>query len=45
MIYLKTDEEIEKMAESCFMACGEKASGSAKLLCKEDMMEIYKMAK
>ena len=40
-----TDEEIEKMAESCFRACGEKASGSAKLLCKEDMIKIYRMAK
>ena len=39
-----TDEEIEKMAESCFRACG-KPSGSAKVLGKEDFVEIFKMAK
>ncbi|MBQ4642855.1 MAG: iron-containing alcohol dehydrogenase [Oscillospiraceae bacterium] len=39
-----TDEEIEKMAESCIRACG-KPSGSAMILDKEDMIKIYKMAK
>ena len=39
-----SDEEIEKMAESCFCACG-KPSGSAMVLDKNDMIKIYKMAK
>ena len=39
-----TDEEIEKMAESCMKACG-KPSGSAMVLDKKDMIEIYKMSK
>jgi alcohol dehydrogenase YqhD (iron-dependent ADH family) len=39
-----TDEEIEKMAEGCMKACG-KPSGSAMVLGKEDIIEIYKMAK
>ena len=39
-----TDEEIEKMAESCMKACG-KPSGSAMVLDKEDIVAIYKMAK
>jgi alcohol dehydrogenase class IV len=39
-----TDEEIEKMAESCMRACG-KPSGSAKVLDKEDIKKIYKMAR
>ena len=39
-----TDEEIEKMAESCMKACG-KPSGSAKVLDKKDIIEIYKMAR
>jgi alcohol dehydrogenase YqhD (iron-dependent ADH family) len=38
------DEEIEKMAEGVMKACG-KPSGSAKVLDKEDIIEIYKMAK
>ena len=39
-----TDEEIEKMAEGVMKACG-KPSGSAMVLDKEDIIEIYKMAK
>ena len=39
-----TDEEIEKMAESCMKACG-KPSGSAMVLDKKDIIEIYKMSK
>ena len=39
-----TDEEIEKMAEGVMNACG-KPSGSAKVLDKADIIEIYKMAK
>ncbi|MBQ2301973.1 MAG: iron-containing alcohol dehydrogenase, partial [Oscillospiraceae bacterium] len=38
------DEEIEKMAGGVMKACG-KPSGSAKVLDKEDIIEIYKMAK
>lgn len=38
------DREIEKMAEGVMKACG-KPSGSAKVLDKEDIIEIYKMAK
>ena len=39
-----SDEEIEKMAEGCMKACG-KPSGSAKILDKPDIIEIYKMAR
>ncbi|MBQ6579569.1 MAG: iron-containing alcohol dehydrogenase, partial [Oscillospiraceae bacterium] len=38
------DREIEKMAGGVMKACG-KPSGSAKVLDKEDIIEIYKMAK
>ena len=37
-------EEMEKMAEGVMEACG-KPSGSAKVLDKEDIIKIYKMAK
>ena len=39
-----SDEEIGKMAEGVMKACG-KPSGSAMVLDKEDIIEIYKMAK
>ena len=39
-----TDEEIEKMAEGVMKACG-KPSGSAMVLDKKDIIEIYKTAK
>ena len=38
-----TDEQIEQMAESCTNGAGGKI-GAAKILFKDDMIAIYKMA-
>lgn len=39
-----TDEQIEEMADRCLKACGG-LTGSAKVLGKDDMIRIYKMAR
>ncbi|WP_373216665.1 iron-containing alcohol dehydrogenase [Ruminococcus sp. 5_1_39BFAA] len=39
-----TDEQIEELAEKCSIASGDK-KGSAKVLHKADMLEIYRMAR